>query len=57
MGDLIRARLEGTLEPHLVDKFKLERNTTAEDPQRTGMKRQTLDLGALATGQELRVAA
>lgn len=53
MGDLIRKRLENTLEPHLQHKWRLDRVAQAEDPQRTGMARKELDLTQLATKREL----
>jgi len=53
MGDLIRKRLENTLEPHLQHKWRLDRVALAEDPQRTGMARKELDLTQLATKKEL----
>lgn len=53
MGDLIRKRLENTLEPHLQKKWRLDRVAQAEDPQRTGMARKELDLKSLATKKEL----
>ena len=53
MGDLIRKRLENTLEPHLVKKWRLDRQPAMEDPQRTGMARKPLHLSDLATKREL----
>ena len=53
MGDLIRKRLEDTLEPHLKRKWRIDRVPAAEDPQRTGMARKELDLSQLATKKDL----
>jgi hypothetical protein len=53
MGDLIRKRLENTLEPHLTQKWRINRTPAAEDPQRTGMARKQLDLSQLATRKEM----
>jgi hypothetical protein len=57
IGDLIRARFEDTLDPHLKKKWRITRTPAAEDPARTGMKRTPLDLGSLVTKQDLRGGA
>jgi sarcosine oxidase/L-pipecolate oxidase len=53
IGDLIRARFEDTLDPHLKKKWRITRTPAAEDPARTGMKRKPLDLKTLVRKQEL----
>ncbi|GFZ51120.1 hypothetical protein JCM24511_08878 [Saitozyma sp. JCM 24511] len=57
IGDLILARFEDTLDPHLKKKWRITRTPAAEDPARTGMKRKPLDLGSLVTKQDLRGGA
>ncbi|WWC66980.1 uncharacterized protein I206_100887 [Kwoniella pini CBS 10737] len=53
IGDLIRSRIEGTLEPHLAQKWRVTRDSSYVDPARKDMIRRPLKLGELVTEQEL----
>ncbi|WVQ73282.1 hypothetical protein IAR50_002850 [Cryptococcus sp. DSM 104548] len=53
IGDLIRSRLENTLETHLAHKWRASRESAAVDPARAGMQRRPLDLGELVGEEEL----
>ncbi|KAK8870079.1 hypothetical protein IAR55_000649 [Kwoniella newhampshirensis] len=53
IGDLIRARMEGTLDSRWREKWRIDRTQMGEDPARTGMARKPLDLSALVTAQDL----
>ncbi|ODO02036.1 hypothetical protein L198_02767 [Cryptococcus wingfieldii CBS 7118] len=53
IGDLIRNRIEGTLDPHLAHKWRVTRAPKLEDPARVGMLRKPLDLSSLIKKDEL----
>lgn len=53
MGQLILARMEGRLAPHLARKWRIDRPLPPLDDDRHGMGRQPLVLTHLATEAEL----
>nr|XP_018266511.1 uncharacterized protein I303_00486 [Kwoniella dejecticola CBS 10117]OBR88669.1 hypothetical protein I303_00486 [Kwoniella dejecticola CBS 10117] len=53
IGDLIKSRMEGTLEPHLQRKWRITRDSSFVDPARKDMIRRPLKLHELVTEQEL----
>ena len=57
IGDLIRSRLERTLSPSLVAKWRLGRECPEADPARADMTRKPLIVGELASRLELLAVA
>ncbi|WVQ81936.1 hypothetical protein IAT38_004063 [Cryptococcus sp. DSM 104549] len=53
IGDLIRSRLEGTLDPQLAKKWRITRTSDQVDPARAGLQRAPLDLKGFVTKEEL----
>ncbi|WWC85665.1 uncharacterized protein L201_000531 [Kwoniella dendrophila CBS 6074] len=53
IGDLVRSRIEGTLDPHLQHRWRSNRSPDNQDPARKQFVRKPLKLHELVTDQEL----